>query len=290
MWAAWVSEDRRFTVPFQHFCLNVLQPQRSEALRRHSRLVATRSGMDCGRVQPPALRRAAYDCLSIIETERQEWLVPRLRQRFSPRHMMRRGKYLKEKGRLPDAQKTLASQYGIAERTASGYIGCFLAMRRGSTFKTIVSADGLRFMLNRIAEGGHGDLIIALQSVMSHVMYLQNITGNEPGLRRVHAEFVGRLRELAEFDEVSLSLDVEVTKALADTQEARAKRLKQAWAMPEQQIVLRRVFRRNPDVIAEVLLLAEWRVSTLRSRRTFPAHGRSSVSRSASSSAACRGR
>jgi 5-methylcytosine-specific restriction protein A len=62
---------------------------------------------------------------------------------------------------------------------------------------------------------------------------------------------------LAEFDEVALALDAEVTKALLDTHEARAKRLEHAQAMPEQQIVLRRVFRRNPDVIAEVLLLAK---------------------------------
>lgn len=36
----------------------------------------------------------------------------------------------------------------------------------------------------------------------------------------------------------------------------RAQRLQQARTMPEQQIVLTRVFRRNPDVIAEVLFLA----------------------------------
>lgn len=163
---------------------------------------------------------------------------------------------LEGKAKLTDAQKALAAKYGIAERTASGYIGCLLAMRRGRTFKTIVSADGLRFMLGRIAEGGPGDLMIALQSVMSHITYLHDITGNEPGLRRVHAEFVGRLREMAAFDEASFSLDDQVTKALADMPESRARRLRQARTMPEQQIVLARVFKRNPDVIAEVLLLA----------------------------------
>ena len=163
---------------------------------------------------------------------------------------------LEGNAKLTDAQKTLAAAYGTAERTASGYIGCFLAMRRGRTFKTTVSADGLRFMLGRIAEGGPGDLMIALQSVMSHITYLHDITGNEPGLRRVHAEFVGRLREMATFDEESLSLDDQVTKALADMPESRARRLRQARTMPEQQIVLARVFKRNPDVIAEVLLLA----------------------------------
>jgi 5-methylcytosine-specific restriction protein A len=130
-------------------------------------------------------------------------------------------------------------------------------MRRGRTFKTIVSADGLRFMLGRIAEGSPGDLMIALHSVMNHITYLQDISGSEPGLRRVHAEFVGRLRETAAFDESSLSLDNEVTTALADTSEARARRLQQASPMPEQQIVLARIFRRNPDVIAEVLLRAK---------------------------------
>ena len=160
---------------------------------------------------------------------------------------------LHESAKLTDAQKNLATRYGIAERTASGYIGCFLAMRRGKTFKTIVSADGLRFMLDRIVEGGPGDLMVALQSVMNHLTYLQGITGNEPGLRRVHADFVDRLRQMAAFDEASLSLDDQVTQALADAPEARAARLQQAPSMPEQHVVLTRVFKRNPDVIAEVL-------------------------------------
>lgn len=160
------------------------------------------------------------------------------------------------KAKLTGTQKTIAAEYGIAERTASGYIGCFLAMRRGRAFKTIVSSDGLRFMLGRIAEGGPGDLMLALQSVMSHITYLHDITGNEPGLRRVHAEFVERLREMAAFDEASISLEDQVTKALGDTAEARAQRLRHAQTMPEQQIVLARVFKRNPDVIAEVLLHA----------------------------------
>ncbi|MCG5076489.1 HNH endonuclease [Paraburkholderia tagetis] len=167
---------------------------------------------------------------------------------------------LEGKARLTDAQRALATQCGIGERTASGYIGCFLAMRRGRTFKTIVSADGLRFMLDRIAEGSPSDLMIALRSVMSHITYLQKIAGGElgrreghAGLRRVHAEFVGRLREMAAFAEMSSSLDEQVIKALSDTPEARARRLQQAPSMPEQHVVLTRIFLRNPDVIAEVL-------------------------------------
>ncbi|WP_240071481.1 HNH endonuclease [Cupriavidus taiwanensis] len=61
---------------------------------------------------------------------------------------------------------------------------------------------------------------------------------------------------MATFDEASLSLDDQVTEALADTPEARALRLQQAPSTPEQKIVLTRVFRRNPDVIAEVLTRA----------------------------------
>lgn len=164
---------------------------------------------------------------------------------------------LEGKTKLTEAQKILATDYGIAERTASGYIGCFLAMRRGRTFKTIVSADGLRFMLGHIADENPSDLMMALQSVIGHITYLQDITGNEPGLRRVHTEFVGKLREMAAFDEASLSLNDQVTKALADTHETRALRLQQATTKPEQQIVLTRIFKRNPDVIAEVLLQAK---------------------------------
>lgn len=91
---------------------------------------------------------------------------------------------------------------------------------------------------------------------MNHINYLQDHTGNEPGLRRVHAEFVTELRQAASFDEGSLSLDSQVTKALADSSEARALRLRESAKIPEQFVVMTRVFKRNPDVIAEVLLRA----------------------------------
>jgi 5-methylcytosine-specific restriction protein A len=158
--------------------------------------------------------------------------------------------------KLTDVQLAVAAKFGIAERTASGYIGCFLAMRRGTSFKTIVSADGIRFMLSRISEVGPNDLMTALESVQRHIMYLSDVTGHEPGLRRVHAEFVEKLREMAEFDDESVSLDEQVMNAMADGPEARAQRLSVAPKVPKQQIVLRKVFKRNPDVIAEVLVLA----------------------------------
>ncbi|MFV3378766.1 HNH endonuclease, partial [Pseudomonas sp. NY11226] len=101
------------------------------------------------------------------------------------------------------------------------------------------------------------DLVTALESVQRHIMYLRDLTGHEPGLRHVHAEFVERLRQMAEFDDESVSLDEQVANAMADKPEARARRLRAAPKVPTQQIVLRKIFKRNPDVIAEVLVSAK---------------------------------
>lgn len=60
------------------------------------------------------------------------------------------------KSKTVEAQQRMAAKHGIRARTAKAYIGCFLAMRLVKTFKSKVSADGLRFMLSRIAEEGDG--------------------------------------------------------------------------------------------------------------------------------------
>ncbi|WP_409286743.1 HNH endonuclease [Pseudomonas guariconensis] len=159
--------------------------------------------------------------------------------------------------KLTAAERQLCAEFGLGDRTGSGYIGCYLAMRKGKLFKTIVGADGLRFMLDRIAEGGPGDLVVALDSVMRHILYLEGNKGRKSGLRRVHTDYVARLRDMAELDESSLSLDARVAAALADPESLRAERLRQADALPAQHVVMVRVFKRNPDVIAQALLAAK---------------------------------
>lgn len=151
----------------------------------------------------------------------------------------------------------LMEQFGLAARTVDAYWQCHIALIKGTKFRHTLQADGWRFNLAKIAEMGPVALMAALETFMEHIVYLKGKTrGNEPGLHRVHDEFVRTIQTSAVFNFAATELDGQVAEAMAESAEIRSVRLQQAPTKPEQQLVLSRVFRRNPYVIAEVLLRA----------------------------------
>jgi len=77
------------------------------------------------------------------------------------------------------------------------------------------------------------------------------------GWSRVREQFgwLGTVSEAVQ-DDVEAALQVEVAKSLGDSAAARQQRLAMAPRLPEPIQVVSRAFRRNPDVIAEVLVRA----------------------------------
>ncbi|MCY1297930.1 HNH endonuclease [compost metagenome] len=100
-------------------------------------------------------------------------------------------------------------------------------------------------------------LSVALDTFLSHIVYIQSKTkGPEAPLHQVHDEFVELLKAMAVHETVVENLDAAVQKSLTSSADERRERLASANRQPEQVVVLTRAFRRNPDVIAEVLLQA----------------------------------
>ncbi|MBB5400560.1 HNH endonuclease [Paraburkholderia youngii] len=151
----------------------------------------------------------------------------------------------------------LIEQFGLAARTVDGYWQCHIALLKGTKFRHTLQADGWRFNLTKFSEMGPVALMTALETFMEHIVYLKMKTGgNEPGLHRVHEEFVRVIQTAAVFNAAGIELDGQVVEAMAEPADVRSTRLRQASMRPEQQLVLSRVFKRNPYVIAEVLLRA----------------------------------
>lgn len=75
-------------------------------------------------------------------------------------------------------------------------------------------------------------------------------------LHQVHDEYAGLLKGMAVHETVFDNLDAAVEQSLTHSSDERSERLARANRQPEQVVVLLRAFRRNPDVIAEVLLRA----------------------------------
>lgn len=160
---------------------------------------------------------------------------------------------------LPQAERALRDSYPeMSPRAAKGYIGSYVAMRRGAkSFATTIAANAWKLYLEDIAQDGAGPLSVALDTFLSHIVYIQSkAKGPEAPLHQVHDEFVELLKGMAVHETVVENLDAAVQKSLKSSADERRERLSGANRQPEQVVVLTRAFRRNPDVIAEVLLQA----------------------------------
>ncbi|MGF6739575.1 hypothetical protein [Paraburkholderia atlantica] len=161
---------------------------------------------------------------------------------------------------LPQAERALRDSYPeMSPRAAKGYIGSYVAMRRGAkSFATTIAANAWKLYLEDIARDGAGPLSVALDTFLSHIVYIQSKTkGPEAPLHQVHDEFVELLKGMAVHETVVENLDAAVQMSLKSSADERRERLAGANRQPEQVVVLTRAFRRNPDVIAEVLLRAD---------------------------------
>jgi 5-methylcytosine-specific restriction protein A len=161
---------------------------------------------------------------------------------------------------LPQAERALRDSYPeMSPRAAKGYIGSYVAMRRGAkSFATTIAANAWKLYLEDIAQHGAGPLSVALDTFLSHIVYLQSKTkGPEAALHQVHDEFVEVLKGMAVHESVVENLDAAVRKSLKSSADERRERLASANRQPEQVVVLTRAFRRNPDVIVEVLQRAD---------------------------------
>jgi 5-methylcytosine-specific restriction enzyme A len=132
-------------------------------------------------------------------------------------------------------------------------------MRRGTLrFGTTIAARAWHLFLSDIAKDGAGPLSVALDAFLSHIIYLQSKTkGPEAPLHDVHDEFTNLLKGMAVHESIQETLETAVERALKAPAQERRQRLASANRKPEHIVVLTRAFRRNPDVIAEVLLRAD---------------------------------
>lgn len=122
--------------------------------------------------------------------------------------------------------------------------------------------------------GGNGKPSINLISVRNmerletpiHVSSLVKLSDNQPFKPRTMSGGWSYVKELPKWvgstpimvieDELDQNLEQQVTSALESTKGTRAQRLKSAPKYPESIQIVSKGFKRNPDVIAEVLLRA----------------------------------
>lgn len=157
------------------------------------------------------------------------------------------------------ASDELISLHGFAGHTANAYLNCYAHLRAGTPMKATVNAAGMRLMFEVIAEGGNADLLLALQALLGHILYLEGLPNNnsvERSLRALHLEFAQRALSLSEPAMPQASFDHQVRASIADSQNARRKRIAKAPRKPKMTVRMVKDYHRNPDVAAEVLVRA----------------------------------
>ncbi|RTZ48245.1 HNH endonuclease [Candidimonas sp. SYP-B2681] len=139
--------------------------------------------------------------------------------------------------------------------SASDYIEIFKRMLTGERTTRTMNALATDYYLTHIrADFGDTAAQSAINSVRQHINYYEQVGKSSLPSLRALVEKHATLTSLQD-DAQHLHEDFwkKVKEALADTPTARQQRLKSAPKIPEKIEVRTFVFKRNPDVVAEVL-------------------------------------
>lgn len=151
-------------------------------------------------------------------------------------------------------ENELQDIHGLNVTSASIFIDDYRHLLKGEVFKRALSADAMDDFLTRIAaDRGLASLATALGALRLHIIYREgNNRVSQRGMRKVLSRHEAHLKVPMLLSNES-EFDSALEKSLNDPQAERHARLKNAVAIPLKVQILTFVFRRNADVVAEVL-------------------------------------
>jgi len=156
------------------------------------------------------------------------------------------------------AAQELHDIHGLNASSARDYIEQYRCMVRGEIFKRTISAPAMEYFLSQIElKRGRSALESALVAGWKHVEYYEGIQPTRlTKFRTVLESFQSKLAIPVSLRDLEAKFDVAVADSMKDSSAARRKRLESASKHPAQTTVTTRVYERNRDVVAEVLLRA----------------------------------
>jgi len=152
----------------------------------------------------------------------------------------------------------LHSKHGLNINSARDFIFDFRHMLQGKVFQRAMSAPAIDYFLTRIlAERGAKSLQQSLKAVWQHIEYYEGVRKvTLQSMRAVatrHEKILAKPRDLGAEER---SFTAAVKRAINDSPEKRQHRLQHAAKVPLKVQAVSEVYVRNPDVVAEVLILA----------------------------------
>lgn len=157
-----------------------------------------------------------------------------------------------------EAIQHLTDDHGINQTSAKDYITIYKQLVTGRSFLRGMASDAMAQFLTHIHENyGSPGISRSLAALQLHIERTEK--GNNSTMRSMRsvAEKFERFRSPPDsLDEIQRNFQESVNIALVSTAQARANRLASSDKSPAIIFAITKVFRRNPDVVAEVLVRA----------------------------------
>jgi 5-methylcytosine-specific restriction protein A len=160
---------------------------------------------------------------------------------------------------LSEAAEQLSEKYAMNSGSARGYINTFQRMISGQEYRRTINAYATDYYLSQIlSDFGASALNIAIDSVRKHLEYYEGVgKSSQPKIHAIVDNHLNNLEKAITLNEHSQDFEELVASALNETQGSRLTRLKVAKKKPKEITVVSKSYRRNPDVVAEVLFRAK---------------------------------
>jgi len=152
----------------------------------------------------------------------------------------------------------LRDEHGINVNTAMDFVTQYRMMMSGTMFTRAMSSEALDYFLIRLTvDQGDDTLESALIATWRHISYYEPIAKSRMHkLRGVAVAHQAKLTATPNVDLVQAKFDAAVADSKADSGAERKARLANAGKKPITMRVTSIVYRRYPDVVAEVLARA----------------------------------
>ncbi|MGL1606734.1 HNH endonuclease [Vibrio parahaemolyticus] len=157
----------------------------------------------------------------------------------------------------PNILKSELVTLGMTPSSAIGYIDNVGYLLDGRCFTRTINALAADYYFSQIHQRYDIEkLKLATEALRKHIDYYQSKSGSNPkAMREIYQKYSDICDNSFSFDDLSKN----VSLSLKDTSEERLFRLKSANKRPEVIDSKTKLYRRNPDVVAETLFRANGR-------------------------------
>ncbi len=158
-----------------------------------------------------------------------------------------------------DCIALISSETEMKDVSAVMYVDAFMRMIKGEYYSRTINAYATEYYLRNIQNDFGIDIFLnAISAVNKHLDYYQGIgKSGQPGIRAIVDRLSNQIGASSNYEQLNNNFYNQVVKSKQDTVSERQIRLKAAKTKPEYLDTSIKIFKRNPDVVAEVLFRAQ---------------------------------